>query len=446
MKLKKLAVLLLIGCMGLTACGGNSDAGNTDGVGTEVSTEATGEETGASVAGTYTFNETVTFGDTSFEVPWTMELKEDGTYSYKFENMMGEHVYTGTYTVEGNKVVTSTPTEGTDGIQAGFYNEDGSCDWIVDAANATFAPAAMAGAVEGNVGAGEAPASDYAGAVAYLDVQYATVSDADVLDLYVPENVENAPVIVMIHGGAFMFGDKQMTIVKQCIEPTLAHGYAFATINYRLSGEATYPGAVADAKAAVRFLKANAATYGIDAENIFIWGESAGAYLANMVATTAHVDELNGDVTDNLEYDSSVKGLISFYAPIDWYQMDADYATLGVAESERKMGLTGTDNSAESKFLGQNVMTDKAVTDAASPLSHIAGMEQKEFYVVIQHGDADINVPHLQSERLYDAFSAKYGTENVTLDIFAGAAHEDDAFYTAENLDKIFAFLDSIPR
>ena len=261
-----------------------------------------------------------------------------------------------------------------------------------------------------------------------------------------PENIENAPVIVVIHGGAFMFGDKQMEIVTNIFEPALNHGYAVATINYRFSSEATYPGAVADAKAAVRFLKANAETYGIDAENIFVWGESAGAYLANMVATTAHVDELNGDVTDNLEYDSSVKGLVSFYAPIDWYQMDADYATLGVAESERKMGLTGTDNSAESKFLGQNVMTDKAVTDAASPLSHIVGMEQKEFYVVIQHGDADINVPHLQSERLYDAFSAKYGTENVTLEIFAGAAHEDDAFYTAENLDKIFAFLDSIPR
>lgn len=442
MRIKKLAVLLLLGTLSLSACGGKSNTSGTNITNTEAETENADV-----VIGTYTYAEQVSFGDASFEVLWTMELKDDGTYSYSFENMMGEHVYTGTYAVEGTKVTTGTPTEGTDGIQAGFYNTDGSCEWILDVVKKTFAPAKeeSAGIME-EAGKTTGTESEYPGTTAYLDVQYAAVSESDMLDLYVPENVENVPVIVMIHGGAFMFGDKQMPIVKQCIEPALSHGYAFATLNYRLSKETTYPGAVADVKAAVRFLKANADMYGIDADNIYIWGESAGAYLANMTAATAHVEELNGDITDNSGYDSGVKGLISFYAPVDWYQMDADFETLGVADTERKMGITGTDSSAESKFLGQNVMADKEVTDAASPLSYIEGMKQETFYAVIWHGNADINVPYLQSERLYDAFSEKYGTENVLLSVFEGAVHEDDVFYTAENLDKIFSFLDSIPR
>lgn len=436
MKIKRSAVFFtLVGCLGLMACGANNETENA----TVVSTEEQ-----VSVVGIYTYMETASFGDTSFDVPWTLELKEDGTYEIRFENMMGEHVYTGSYTSDGNKVVTDTPVEDTSDIMAGFFNEDYSCDWTLDVENVAFSPANA-------IGGGQSETADVQtengyGAVEYLDVQYATVSESDTLDLYVPGNVEKAPVVVMIHGGAFMFGDKQMEIVRQCIEPALAHGYAFATINYRLSGEAVYPGAVADAKAAVRFLKANAEEYGIDGDNIFIWGESAGAYLANMVAATADVDELNGDVTDNLQYDSSVKGLISFYAPTDWYQMDADFEELGVAETERAMGLTGTDTSAESKFLGQNVMSDKAVTDAASPLNYIDGMENGEFFAIIQHGNADVNVPYMQSERLYEAFSVKYGAENVILTIIDGAVHEDDAFYTEENLNEIFTFLDSVPR
>ena len=120
------------------------------------------------------------------------------------------------------------------------------------------------------------------------NIAYANTSATQVLDLYLPEGNGPFPVVVNIHPGGFFTGDKEMvpgTPGKAMLEA----GYAIASINYRLSGEATFPAAVQDAKAAVRFLRANAAEYKLNPDKIAAFGQSAGGNLASMLGTAGDV-------------------------------------------------------------------------------------------------------------------------------------------------------------
>ena len=100
----------------------------------------------------------------------------------------------------------------------------------------------------------------------HSDLAYASVSETQKLDLYIPEGTGPFPVVIMVHGGGFMFGDKADGMGLTGVDQLLAAGYAVASINYRLSGEAQYPAQIFDAKAAVRFLRANAETYNLNSE------------------------------------------------------------------------------------------------------------------------------------------------------------------------------------
>ena len=127
--------------------------------------------------------------------------------------------------------------------------------------------------------------SSSAASPTYSDVAYAAKSPAQKLDIYLPSGgTKPYPVIVTVHGGAFSMGDKadgQQTPMLAALD----RGYVVVSVNYRLSAEATYPAAVQDVKAAIRFLRANAAEYGLDPGRIAAWGDSAGGYLAAMAGT-----------------------------------------------------------------------------------------------------------------------------------------------------------------
>lgn len=106
----------------------------------------------------------------------------------------------------------------------------------------------------------------------------------------------------------------------------LARGIAIASLDYRLSGDAVFPAAVQDCKAAVRWLRAHA-EYGFDAARVVAWGESAGAHLASMLGVTcsssAGADEEEFEVGDHLDVSSAVAGVVAYYGPTDFMQMDA---------------------------------------------------------------------------------------------------------------------------
>ncbi len=114
------------------------------------------------------------------------------------------------------------------------------------------------------------------------------------LDLWKPHSDSAVfPAIICIHGGGWYKGERSnMANLAQALA---AKGFVAATISYRLSGEAKFPAAIQDCKAAVRFLRANAAKFGIDAKAIGVTGLSAGGHLAALLTTSGGVKDLEGD-------------------------------------------------------------------------------------------------------------------------------------------------------
>lgn len=387
----------------------------------------TTEPTPSLPAGSYSFSESAMGG--AFTVEWELELREDGTYTIVEHNpFMGDLTYEGEYEWDG-ETVTTLPFEGEPPL-AEFFEADKSCLWTLDGENCK------------PVKYSESGTDDTVETGGLTDIKYASNSDAQVLDIHQPEGEGPNPVIVLVHGGGFLFGDQAMPIIQPVIDAATQAGYAVVSVDYRKSGEAAFPAALADVKAAVRFVRANAEQYGFDADNIAIWGESAGAYLALMTALTPEVKELDGDVTDNIEYSSAVTALVDFYGPVEFYTMDAEYAALGRTDTS-----FATSESFESKFLGFPVGDDEAAT-YASYWGSYADQLPADFALSawIQVGDADQNVPYTQSVNFAERLAEQIGAENVSFSVIAGAGHEDDAFYTAENLADVLAFLDGVMK
>lgn len=250
------------------------------------------------------------------------------------------------------------------------------------------------------------------------------------LSLTVPPKDERpAPLVVYIHGGGWMFGhpDVAHPVLQQMrITETLADaGYAVARISYRLSGEGRFPMQLHDCKAAIRYLRHHAVTFGIEPERIAALGESAGAHLALMLAMDLP-PEFEGDV--GLTGESS-----AISAVVDWYgvtdltalaQTDAPGAGFAVAE-----------------LLGQAADQDPDAARGASPVSYVS---PKSVPCLIQHGDADGLVPVSQGRALRDALrAAGVPTEYREVE---GAGHCFVDGNTAPILPQVVAFLDRYLR
>lgn len=393
------------------------------------------ETSDVSVAGIYTYEEHLELGGQTLDSTWTLTLQEDGTYTLDTQIMGQPKTFTGTYTLgeEPGRVTTGTPAEGVPEMVV-FFKEDGSCDWTLNT-DGTCAP-------EGAVGEMPTPEATQTDAD-YAAVAYADLSPTQVMDIYLPENPTGSdPVILLLHGGGFALGDQRMELIRPVIEAATANGYVVASADYRKSGEATFPAAVADSKAAVRYLKANAQTYGIDPDKIVVWGESAGAYLALMTALTPETESLNGDVQANADQSSQVAALVDFYGPVEFYTMDEEFAALGQTGND-----TASAQSFESQFLGQAVGEDKETTYQTWWGSYTDTLpDDFGLWAWIEAGDADENVPYTQSENFAAELAEILGQDHVQFTLLEGAAHEDPAFYTQENLTSVFAFLEQALR
>jgi acetyl esterase/lipase len=235
------------------------------------------------------------------------------------------------------------------------------------------------------------------------------------LDLYLPEKLEPAPlpVIVWIHGGGWQAGSKDRCPAI----PFVAKGYAVASINYRLSQHATFPAQIEDCKAAIRWLRANAAKYHLDADHIGAWGASAGGHLVALLGTTGNMKQW--DVGDNKDQSSRVQ------AVVDWFGR-TDFRTVGSRA-----------DSPVTKLLGGPVAENKEKATQASPVTHVTKGDPP---FLIMHGDMDPLVAASQSEELTEALK-KAGVE-VTLKILKGAKHGGPEFSTPESRKLIADFFD----
>jgi acetyl esterase/lipase len=155
------------------------------------------------------------------------------------------------------------------------------------------------------------------------------------LDLYEPPpQAKPSPLILFLHGGSFKNGDARLALgipdFPAKLAAMAAHGYVVASVNYRLRNEAHFPAQVQDAKAAIAFLRANAATYHIDPARAVVWGNSSGGQLAALVAMTCGGREFAPPSGGN----DCVQGVVSWYGNLKFSEEMKDpdsIAALGCA-------------------------------------------------------------------------------------------------------------------
>jgi acetyl esterase/lipase len=153
-----------------------------------------------------------------------------------------------------------------------------------------------------------------------FDLSYASLSPAQKLDIYwLTEGNGPFPVIVSIHGGAFMGGDKRDIQVTPMLEG-LKRGYAVVSVNYRMSGEAKFPALIQDVKAAIRWIRANAARFMLDPEKIATWGGSAGGYLSLLAGVSSGVPDLEDLSLKNPEQPCHLQAVVDWFGPTDFFE------------------------------------------------------------------------------------------------------------------------------
>lgn len=271
----------------------------------------------------------------------------------------------------------------------------------------------------------------------FLDLAYAALSPAQKLDIYLPEEGDGPfPVILAIHGGAFMGCDKADMQVLPMLE-SLKSGYAVASINYRMSGEARFPALVQDAKAAVRWIRANAQTYGLDPNKIAAWGGSAGGYLATMLGTSAGIPELEDLSLGNPGQPCNVQAVVAWFGPTNFLKMDQQLAENGL---QSPPGYRHSEaNSPESLLLGQVITEIPERVRAANPETYIRPGAPP---FLLQHGTKDAVVPVQQSIEFAARLVQVLGKNNVILELIEGAEHADPKFEAPHNVAKVIEFID----
>lgn len=220
------------------------------------------------------------------------------------------------------------------------------------------------------------------------DITYAVMDgQPQRLDLAWPKTPGPHPLVVLIHGGGWSAGDKSAYQAE--VRLLAGQGYAAATINYRLASAPRniFPAAVEDVRCAVRWLRSNAATYGIDPSRIAALGISAGAHLAAMLGTAADVRGLDG-ACPLLDVSPAVSAVVAFAGP-------HDIRTAGT--------LDGGQRSMVENFLGVPPEADMERALLASPAVH-ASAGDPPFLLI--HGTADDVVPIRQSRSMRESLHA----------------------------------------
>lgn len=249
-----------------------------------------------------------------------------------------------------------------------------------------------------------------------------------VLDLYRPDRDDGPlPVVVWIYGGAWLARDRTQQASAAAWLTT--RGYAVAAIDYRLSSEATFPAQIQDCKAAVRWLRANAVKYGLDAAHIGAWGASSGGHLATLLGVTGDGTSF-GESTSAPAGSSRVQAVVDFYGPTDFLQMDA-HALPGAPFQH------DAPDSPESRLVGGPIQQNRERVAAANPITYVT-RDVPPFLII--HGDQDPLVPYHQSELLFDAL--QQAGADVVFYKLAGAGHGGPAFDATPTRGAVQAFFD----
>jgi acetyl esterase/lipase len=259
------------------------------------------------------------------------------------------------------------------------------------------------------------------------DIEFANVAGHSLkLDLYMPIQQKPPHLVVWIHGGGWQGGSKDNCPVSWLTD----HGFAVASISYRLTDKAIFPAQIHDCKAAVRWLRANARKYGYRHEKMAVAGSSAGGHLAALMGTSGDVTELEGTVGGNLDHSSRVDAVIDFYGATDF-----------ILRSKTQPHRANKKGSVVYRLLGGGADTEVELAKLASAAHHVTSDDPP---ILVFHGDEDNTVLLDQSQRLHEVYT-RAGLP-ISLHVLEGVGHGGRRFYEGRNRELIINFLEQVSR
>jgi acetyl esterase/lipase len=227
------------------------------------------------------------------------------------------------------------------------------------------------------------------------------------LDLLLPDPApaEPVPVVIYLHGGGWRSGQRSEAMYPWLNALLAAHGFATAAVTYRLTDEAPFPAQIHDAKAAVRWLRANATNYGLDPDRIGVWGDSAGGQLASLLGVSASIPELEGS-GGNPDQSSAVQAVVARCAASDFEKLSA---------------VRTDDDPVLSALFGGRLSERGELIRLASPRLHLRqGVSYPPFLLV--HGTRDERAPVVEQAEVFAADLRAHDAD-VTLHLVEGGHH-----------------------
>jgi acetyl esterase/lipase len=253
------------------------------------------------------------------------------------------------------------------------------------------------------------------------NLAYADGHERHALDVYRPASgCSGAPVLLQIHGGGWMFGNKHEQALP-LIYHLAARGWIVVTPNYRLSPRARFPDHLVDCKRALAWVRRNVAGYGGDPGFVAVTGGSAGGHLTALVALTANQPRLQPGFED---VDTSVAAAVPFY---------------GVYDFTDRHGLKGS-GAAMVQWLERTVMpcppaADPQLWDLASPIAQLRG-DAPPFFIL--HGTHD-SLASVAEARLFSAALREASAQPVVYAELPGAQHAWDVFRSLRAMESVHA-------
>jgi len=268
-------------------------------------------------------------------------------------------------------------------------------------------------------------ASPYGEAKAITNIAYVTTpAPRQNFDLYLPvDGKKPFPLVIWIHGGGWMLGFKDWNNAKYLVR----HGYAVASVDYRMTSEGAFPIQIQDCNAALNFIVAHAGEIGVDSKRLVVAGGSAGGHLALLAGLARQQPGFGAD--------PAIKpaAILDFFGPTDF---TTGLGQLEAMHSEKGIGLF---KDAVPKLLGTSLPLDLGKAKIASPVNYIGTNSPP---VLMVHGSNDELVPVAQSRQLQAALD-RAGVQNRYLEV-PDTGHDGPRFSKPDIEAVVTAFLDGV--
>lgn len=252
------------------------------------------------------------------------------------------------------------------------------------------------------------------------------------MTLFVPRTKEKKPAVLYFPGGGFTSADHEKFLEMRYA--LACAGYVVAACEYRAVPN-KFPALLEDAKAAVRWMRAHASEFGVDADRIGLLGDSAGGYVVQMAGATN--GEKNWDVGDFKEVSSNVQAVVSIYGISDLTTIGEGIGNENVHASAAVTEALLLNGPAFKDFAGASVNADPQKAKAASPIGHVDGTEPP---FLLMHGSGDKVVSPLQSKKMFEALQNKKVEAEYVL--VRGAEHGDLPWYQPGVISRVVNFFD----